>query len=84
MSDEILCSYVLDSRVHVIINTADETSERATSIGIELTDEHWNVIEFVTNIYLESGYKIPKKRELRSRLKKNYLTIVLMFFNVSG
>lgn len=53
-------------------NTADETMKLASSRGINLTDEHWNAIDTVKEIYAKSDFREPSLRELRSHLKQKF------------
>jgi len=67
---------VLDNILHThfdyCANTTDEIRQRAIEKGLQLTDEHWNVIDFVNNIYQQSGYTTPNVRQLRRQLKSNF------------
>ena len=67
---------ILDNILHTHLNhsvhSMDETIERASSKGINLTDEHWQVIDFVNDLYLNSEYAIPTLRQLRGEPKNGF------------
>lgn len=55
---------ILDNIFHTHLNhypsSIDETIQRASSKGLMLTDEHWKVIDFISDIYNQAGYGTPK------------------------
>lgn len=67
---------ILDNILHTHLNhyasSNDEIIQRASSKGLMLTDEHWKVIDFVSDIYKHAGFETPSSRQLRSQLKTNF------------
>ncbi len=52
--------------------TTDETMKLASIRGINLTEEHWNAIDTVKEIFAKSDFKEPGLRELKKHLKQQY------------
>jgi len=67
---------ILDNILHINLtnnfNSTFETEQRASSKGMMLTEEHWNVINFVKDVYHQSGFSAPTSRQLRNQLKAQF------------
>lgn len=68
---------ILDNILHINLtnnfSSTLETKQRASSKGMTLTEEHWNVIDFVKDVYHQSGFNAPPtSRQLRNQLKAQF------------
>ncbi|MDX2506387.1 MAG: TusE/DsrC/DsvC family sulfur relay protein [Gammaproteobacteria bacterium] len=67
---------VLDNIFHTHINTyansLSEIEDKAKSMGLALTHEHWEVLNFVRKSIKNNGDKVLSTRMLCQQLKKEF------------